>query len=78
VGGKGRYQYILAYINAFAYYVTGIVLMSTSFIFNNPEFDCEAFGLITDSCYDTVCSLPASEWPKFVTAEANNFRSLAN
>lgn len=78
MGGKGKYQYILALISAFSYYVTGIVLMSTSFSWNNPEFDCEAFGLLVDNCYNYVCSLPSTEWHSFVTPEANNFKSLAN
>ncbi len=78
VGGKGKYQYILAAVWAFTYYVTGIVLMSTSFSWNNPDFDCKAYGLLTDDCYNFVCSLPSTEWPNFVTEEANSFRSLAN
>lgn len=40
VGGKGKYQYIYVAIQAFSYYITGIVLMSTAFIFYNPSFDC--------------------------------------
>jgi hypothetical protein len=36
VGSKGKYQYILTFISGFANFVTGVVLMSTSFIFNNP------------------------------------------
>jgi len=64
VGGKGKYQYILTIIISFAWYVTGIVLMSTAFIFLNPTFDCEAFGLLTnESCFDYVCSLPPNRWP---------------
>ncbi len=78
VGGKGKYQYIYTVIQAFSYYVTGIVLMSTAFIFYNPEFDCQAFGLITDDCYTTVCSLPRDQWAGFVTEQANSYKSLAN
>lgn len=78
VGSKGKYQYILTFISGFTNFVTGVVLMSTSFIFNNPEFDCEASGLLTDQCYDYVCSLPKDQWVSFVSADANKFRSLAN
>ena len=52
--------------------------MSTSFSWLNPQFDCEASGLLADDCYTYVCSLPPTEWAGFVTHEANNFRSLAN
>lgn len=65
-------------MHALAYYVTGISLMSTSFIFNNPDFDCKASGLLTDNCYNAVCSLPSDQWSKFITPEAAKFRSLAN
>jgi hypothetical protein len=67
VGGIGKYQYMLACLVAAVWYVTGIILMSTSFMFLNPDFDCEAFGLLTPDCYDTVCALPREQWPLFVT-----------
>jgi hypothetical protein len=60
VGGRGKYQYILTLIFMLSWYVTGVLLLSTSFIFLNPEFDCAAFGLLTNDCYDFVCSLPAN------------------
>lgn len=78
IGGKGKYQYILSIIFALCYFVTGTILMSTAFNFNNPEFDCSAFGLLTDNCYDYVCSLPTDQWSLFVTEESNSFKSLAN
>jgi hypothetical protein len=67
VGTKGIYQWILTFLFALAWFVTGSLLLSTSFIYLNPTFDCEAFGLLTDDCYDYVCSLPSKQWPTFVT-----------
>ena len=60
------------------WYATGIILMSTAFIFLNPSFDCHAFGLLTEDCYSYVCALPKEQWPLFVTEEAQSFKSLAN
>ena len=40
------------------WYVTGIVMMSTAFLFLNPTFDCEGMGLLTNNCQDYVCALP--------------------
>jgi len=62
VGANGKYQKILTVIFALIWYVTGIVLMSTAFLFLNPSFDCTGQGLLTDDCYDYVCSLPRSSW----------------
>ena len=78
VGSDGKYQYLLSFIFLLVWYVTGALLLSTSFIYLNPTFDCTAFGLLTDTCYDFVCALPRDQWPKFVTDEANSFKSIAN
>ncbi len=78
VGTKGKYQYLLTFIFTLTWYVTGVLLLGTSFTYSNPSFDCEAFGLLTDNCYDYVCSLPSHAWADFITDEANQFKSLAN
>lgn len=58
VGDIGPYQYKVAVIVALTWYGAGVILLSTAFIFLNPKFDCEAFGLLTEDCYSYVCSLP--------------------
>ena len=63
----GKYQYMLSGVVACVWYSTGSLLLSVAFFFLNPEFDCEAFGLVTKDCTSFVCSLPEQEWPKFVT-----------
>lgn len=78
MGGKGKYQYIFVAVQAISYFVTGVLLMSDAFMFNNPQFDCPSFGLLTDDCYSTVCSLPPDQWSRYVTEESSRFRSLAN
>jgi hypothetical protein len=47
VGGIGKYQYMMTGVIGCVWFATGSVLLSTAFFFLNPEFDCEAFGLLT-------------------------------
>lgn len=78
VGSKGKYQKIVLLIFCLVWYVTGTILLGTGFIFLNPSFDCPGYGLLTDNCYDFVCSLNSDQWQDFVAADSSNFKSLAN
>ena len=50
VGSKGPYQRNIFLIFAFNWWVSAFLLLGTSFLFMNPEFDCEAHGIQTDNC----------------------------
>ena len=78
VGSNGKYQKILLVIFALIWYVTGNLLLSTAFLYLNPSFDCSGSGLLTDSCYDYVCSLSPDQWEEYVAGDSNKFKSLAN
>lgn len=40
VGAEGKYQIIVMLISSLAWFVTGILLLGTGFIYYNPAFDC--------------------------------------
>ena len=40
------------------WFVTGIILMSTAFLFWNMPFDCIQHGLLVKDCEEVVCKLP--------------------
>lgn len=66
VGSKGKYQRNVMLIFALNWYVAAILLLGTSFLFMNPDFDCEGHGIETDNCEETICAMDESEWSKYV------------
>lgn len=62
VGDSGKYQLIVMFIFLITWFVTGIILMSTAFLFQNREFNCEEYGLLTKDCDGFVCALPENQW----------------
>jgi hypothetical protein len=58
VGSFGTYQLVLTVTFALVWFSTGIILMSTAFLYLNPSFDCKQFGLLVDDCRSYVCALP--------------------
>jgi K+-transporting ATPase c subunit len=46
VGHSGRYQLFMLLIFLIMWFVTGIILLSTAFLFRNRSFDCKANGLL--------------------------------
>ena len=59
------------------YYVTGILLMSTGFLFLNRQFKCADKGLLSSACDTTVCALPREEWNDFIIKSDSDFDSIA-
>ena len=58
VGEKGPYQRNVFLIFFLNWFIAGILIMQTQFLFLNHEIDCAGNGLATDTCTDYVCSLP--------------------
>lgn len=79
VGDSGKYQFFMVLIFLICWFVTGIILLSTAFLFRNRSFDCKAYGLLlSDSdCSDYVCELPENRWADFVNPDDKDFTSLA-
>ena len=61
-------------------FVTGIVLLSTAFLFRKRAFECKYNGMLVseNDCLDYVCKLPPAEWTKYFAHEDNSFESLAS
>lgn len=59
------------------WFVTGIILMNTSFLFLNKSFSCEEKGLLTSTCESYVCSLPEKLWQDFIVFHDDDFKSIA-
>jgi MFS family permease len=53
-------------------------MLSTAFLFLNPQFDCPGNGVLSDNCYNNVCALSPDQWQNFIAADSDNFKSLAN
>jgi MFS family permease len=79
MGDGGKYQMMMVLIFLICWFVTGIILLSTAFLFRNYAFDCKAHGLLLpDSlCSDYVCELPEERWMEFVDPDDSAFTSLA-
>jgi hypothetical protein len=58
VGADGKYQFNLFLIFLLVWFVTGIILMNTGFLFFKKSFECPELGFLTGSCKDAVCELP--------------------
>lgn len=58
--------------------MTGIILLSTSFLFRSPALNCRSNGLLVSdlSCERYICSLREDEWQNYLSAD-NHFHSLA-
>lgn len=41
VGSKGRYQTVVFLLFCLNWFIAGILLLGTSFLFMNPEFQCQ-------------------------------------
>ena len=59
------------------WFVAGIVLLSPAFMFLNKSFDCQATGLLTAECHNTVCALPSEQWPDYEDKN-DEIKSIAN
>ena len=59
------------------WFYTGIILLNTSFLFYNKDFQCKELGLVVGSCEETVCELTKVERTKFINKEDNYFNSIA-
>lgn len=57
VGKKGKYQANVFIIFALTWAISAFLLLGTSFLFMNPKFDCEAHGIKTDNCEETICAM---------------------
>jgi hypothetical protein len=55
------------------WFVTGIILMNTSFLFLNKSFDCKTQGLLVSNCNKYVCSLPEKDWENFIVKTDEDF-----
>lgn len=75
VGHSGKYQLRMLLIFLTMWFVTGIILLSTAFLFRSRSFDCKAHGLLVGSsdCLSYVCQLPEDEWEKYYALEDNSF-----
>ena len=64
VGEGGNYQFRLMIFFAIVNFVTGIVLLSTAFLFRKRAFECKYNGMLVseNDCLDYVCKLPSTEW----------------
>jgi MFS family permease len=78
VGSEGKYQKRLLLVLGLSWFVTGIILLSTGFLFRSPSFDCQEHGLlVTDlHCEQYVCSLDEALWQDYLSSD-NHFHSLA-
>ena len=47
VGSKGKYQRNIFIIVMINWFVGAFILLGTSFLYLNPQFDCESNGIIT-------------------------------
>lgn len=61
------------------WFVVGILLLSTAFLFRKRALDCRNNGLlITEAdCLSHVCKLPEEDWEQYYAQEDNSFKSLA-
>lgn len=66
VGTKGTYQRNVFCIFFLNWFIAGILIMQTQFLFLNHEIDCKGNGLVTNNCSDYVCSLPEDQWEGFL------------
>lgn len=46
VGHSGKYQLRMLLIFLIMWFVTGIILLSTAFLFRSRSFDCKVHGLL--------------------------------
>lgn len=78
LGGSGPYQKRLFLVFTLNWFVTGIILLSTGFLFRTPNFDCRANGLLVspNDCSLYVCRLEESRWESYLSPDIR-FRSLA-
>lgn len=62
VGDSGKYQSVMLFIFLINWFVTGIILLSTAFLFRNRSFDCIENGLLINEVFCTkyVCQLPSA------------------
>lgn len=65
VGSKGPYQRNVFLIFCLNWFIAGVLIMQTGFLFLNHEFDCSGKGLASDDCVRYVCSLPSDHWKDF-------------
>jgi OCT family organic cation transporter-like MFS transporter 4/5 len=78
IGDSGKYQKCMLLVFSLSWFVTGIILLSTAFLFRSPSFDCKAHGLLISEkyCQQYVCNLHESVWQSYLSDD-NHFRSLA-
>jgi hypothetical protein len=78
-GHSGNYQFRLMIFFSIVNFVTGIVLLSTAFLFRKRSFECKVNGLLVREadCLEYVCKLPDSEWDQYLSQDDNSFVSLA-
>jgi hypothetical protein len=50
VGIDGKYQFRMFMIFMLIWFYTGIILMNTSFLFYNKDFQCQEHGLLVEDC----------------------------
>ena len=79
VGHSGKYQIRLLFVFIIIWTVTGVLLLSTAFLFRKRSLDCRSNGLLISEkdCLSHVCKLPESDRPQYYAIEDNSFKSLA-
>jgi hypothetical protein len=51
VGDSGKYQKRLLLVLGLSWFVTGIILLSTAFLFRSPALDCRGHGLLVSDLH---------------------------
>ena len=71
VGDAGHYQSLLVILFFLTWFSTGIILLSTAFLFRLRSLSCQTNGIAISSstCGEMVCSLPEEYWHRYVSSD---------
>lgn len=66
VGSKGKYQTAVFLIFCLNWFLAGILLLGTSFLFMSPDFDCEGTRKEIEECEAQICSKDPELWDDYL------------
>lgn len=68
VGTKGKYQTFIFLLFSLNWFITGNLILGTSFLFLKQDFQCGkgVNGLLVEDCYTAVCGLDSSQWKNYL------------